>query len=70
MKSVLVAGTVITNKKQAVSLVERLTDLFEYDNMSVEAAIAIDEMEQRLVDAGILDWTEIQAAETRQLKKV
>ena len=56
MKSIVIAGTVITNKAQATSLVARINSYVDFN--SWEAALAADQMVERLVNAGFLTWEE------------
>ena len=56
MKSIVIAGTVITNKAQATSLVARINSYVDFN--SWEAALAADQMVERLINAGFLTWEE------------
>lgn len=60
MKALVIAGTVITNKKQALNLIKRLNALFLEDK-SFEMAIVIDDYTERLVAAGFIDWEEAES---------
>lgn len=60
MKSLLIVGTVITNKEQAKSLVARVNTLFDG---SMESSVAIYDIENQLVKAGFLTWEEVELAE-------
>lgn len=62
MKSLLIANTVITNKEQAKCLVKKLNHYFE-GKKSYETAFVIDELTERLVDAGFLTWEEVEGIE-------
>lgn len=61
MKAIVIAGTVITNKGQAINLLKRLNRYFDGDR-SYEMAIALDDYTERLVNAGFLTWEEADAA--------
>ena len=56
MRAIVIAGTVITNKEQALDLIERLNNYFDG---SYESALAIDQMQEQLVNAGFVGWNEI-----------
>ena len=58
MKSIVISGTVITNKRQAISLIERLNKMF-LQSKSYELALVIDDYTERLVNAGFLTWNEV-----------
>ena len=58
MKAISICGTVITNKRQAISLIERLNKMF-LESKSYEMAFVIDDYTERLVDAGFLTWDEV-----------
>ena len=60
MKSLLICGTVITNKEQAKNLVSRVNTLFD---CTMESSVAIFDIEKQLVNAGFLTWTEVELAE-------
>lgn len=60
MKSLLIAGTVITNKEQARNLVTRVNTLFDG---SMESSVAIYDIENQLVNAGFITWEEVETAE-------
>lgn len=60
MKSLLILGTIITNKDQAKSLVNRVNSRFDG---SMESSVAILNIEDQLVKAGFLSWEEVEAAE-------
>lgn len=57
MKALLIENTVITNKNQAKRLVKKLNQYFE-ESKSYEMAFVIDELTERLVNAGFLTWGE------------
>lgn len=59
MKSIMIANTVITNKAQALNLVNRLNKHFESDR-SYEMALVIDDYTERLVTAGFITWDDVQ----------
>lgn len=58
MKSIVISGTVITNKRQAINLIERLNKMF-LQSKSYELALVIDDYTERLVNAGFLTWNEV-----------
>ena len=60
MKSLLILGTIITNKEQAKNLVTRVNTRFDG---SMESSVAILNIEEQLVKAGFLTWEEVEAAE-------
>lgn len=60
MKSLLILGTVITNKEQAKNLVNRVNKLFDF---TMESSVAIHEIEEKIVKAGFLTWEEVELAE-------
>lgn len=60
MKSLLILGTVITNKEQAKNLVNRVNNLFD---CTMESSVAIHEIEEKIVKAGFLTWEEVELAE-------
>jgi len=60
MKSLLICGTIITNKAQAKSLVTRVNKLFDG---SMESSVAIFDIEEQLVKAGFITWQEVELAE-------
>lgn len=57
MKTIIIAGTVITNKAQALNLLNRLNKYFESDK-SIEMALAIDNYTEQLINAGFITWTD------------
>lgn len=57
MKTIIIAGTVITNKAQALNLLNRLNKYFESDK-SIEMALAIDGYTEQLVTAGFITWND------------
>lgn len=59
MKSIIICNTVITSKAQAMNLVRWLNN--QFDN-TVESAIAIDELTERLVNAGFITWQDASEA--------
>lgn len=59
MKSIIICNTVITSKAQAMNLVQWLNS--QFDN-TVESAIAIDELTERLVNAGFITWQDASEA--------
>jgi hypothetical protein len=59
MKSIIICNTVITSKAQAMNLVRWLNS--QFDN-TVESAIAIDELTERLVNAGFITWQDASEA--------
>lgn len=61
MKGLLIAGTVITNKEQAKSLIRSLNNYFAED-ISVEMALAIDNYMEQIVNAKFLTWEEVEQA--------
>ena len=61
MKSLIIAGTVITTKQQAKNLIKRLNGYFLKDK-SMEMSLAISDYEERLVSAGFLTWEEVEEA--------
>lgn len=58
---VQVAGTVITNRTQALSLAKRL-NYYAMESHSVEGHLACDQMQEKLVTAGLLTWEDIDTA--------
>lgn len=58
MKTLIIAGTVITNRAQALNLVKRLNKYFETDK-SIEMALALDRYTEQLVNAGFITWSDI-----------
>lgn len=65
MKSLLILGHIITNKKQAMNLI---TSLYSRFDCTMESSVAIDVVENKLVDAGFLSWTEVETAEIASFK--
>lgn len=61
MKSLIIAGTVITTKRQAKNLIKRLNGYFLKDK-SMEMSLVISDYEERLVNAGFLTWEEVEEA--------
>ena len=59
MKAIMIANTVITNKAQALNLIDRLNKHFESDK-SFEMALVIDDYTERLVNAGFISWADVQ----------
>lgn len=59
MKSIIICNTVITSKAQAMNLVRWLNSQFD---KTVESAIAIDELTERLVNAGFITWQDASEA--------
>lgn len=59
MKALLIAGTVITNREQALGLVSRLNAYFA-DDCTIECALAIDQMCEQLVNAGFITWADVE----------
>ena len=59
MKSIIICNTVITSKEQAMNLVRWLNSQFD---KTVESAIAIDELTERLVNAGFITWQDASEA--------
>lgn len=59
MKAIMIANTVITNKAQALNLIDRLNKHFESDK-SFEMALVIDDYTERLVNAGFIRWADVQ----------
>ncbi len=60
MKSLLIAGTVITTKEQAQNLIRKLNLRFLEDKC-YEMATVIDDYTERLISAGFLTWDEAEA---------
>jgi hypothetical protein len=61
MITVMVAGTVITNRTQALALAARLNH-YAADSHSIEGSLAIDMMQEKLVTAGLLTWDDVDKA--------
>lgn len=59
MKTLMIANTVICNKTQALNLLGRLNKYFE-DDKSYAMAAVIDDYTERLVNAGFIDWDDVQ----------
>lgn len=64
MKSLLIGGTVITNKSHAMDFIAR-TEKFlnEKYGFTFEAVLAMDSYKEKLVSAGFLTWEEAEQAE-------
>lgn len=63
MKSLIIGGTVITSKKQAIAFLARAEKfLFEKNGLSYETILALDNYQERLVNAGFLTWDEAESA--------
>ena len=60
MKTLSIAGTVITTKEQAKKLIKKLNRYFLEDK-SFEMSLVIDDYTERLVNAGFLTWEEVEA---------
>ena len=65
MKSLLILGTIITNKNSAKNLVTRIYSLFDG---SMESSVAISNIECQLVSAGFLTWEDVELAEIAGIK--
>lgn len=61
MITVMVAGTVITNRTQALALAARLNQ-YACESHSIEGSLAIDMMQEKLVKAGLLTWDDVDKA--------
>lgn len=59
MKSLIIAGTVISNREQALNLVKRLNKYFETDK-SIEMALALDHYAEQLINAGFITWDDVE----------
>lgn len=60
MKEILICGTIIANKESAARFINRLYRRFDG---SMEASVAIGDIEDKLVKAGLITWAEVEAAE-------
>ena len=60
MKSLLIAGAVITTRQQAIRLIKKLNQQFVSDKC-YEMALVIDDYTEKLVIAGFLTWDEAEA---------
>lgn len=61
MKALLIAGTVITEKEQALNLVRKLNKYFK-DDISPAMAAVTDDYTEWLVNAGFITWDEAEQA--------
>ena len=59
MKAITICNTVIANKAQAINLVQWLNSQFDH---SIESAFVIDELTERLVNAGFITWEDAEIA--------
>ena len=61
MKALIVPGSLIT-KKTARGYLKRIARRLQED-LTMEKAIVLDEIEERIVAAGFMDWEEVEAIE-------
>ena len=66
MKSLLITGTVITEKNAADYLRRMVKRLF-IDNMDMAGSIALDMIEDKLVSAGFFTWEQIEDIEIQAM---
>ena len=59
MKAITICNTVVANKAQAIRLVKWLNSQFDH---SIASAAVIDELTERLVNAGFITWEDAEAA--------
>lgn len=70
VKIVSVPGSIIT-RKTAPNYVARLYRLHAIQRpLTLEASIMIQEVEQRIVSAGLMSWADVEAAELAALHPV
>ena len=56
----IIIGRIVSNKEQASNLIADLSKRFDG---TMEASVAISDIEERLVNAGLITWEEAELAE-------
>lgn len=66
--SVMVPGSVVTQRTAKDYLI-RLSRII-YNDLSIESSVVLHEIEERLVNAGYIDWNEANEIEIEALKQL